>query len=381
MTNPVEIVTITAKSPLFKKGTGEPATSIELINFSFSNGDECGFNVVSQKNLYSIGDSAIYIQPDYCIPETELFSSFHVPYGDPNKSKLGKNGRIRAIKFNFSLKDSSDIIYSNGILLPLSEANIPDNTEDLSPKVGSLAEFLGITKYEEPERFGNGDAKGGFPGFLYKTDEENAANLKSYINRILEAGERIGWTLKIDGSSFTQYFKKGVDGWYTGICSRTMEKKIPDDISLTSDRWVNMSISSGLYERGMQYCQENDRELAFRGEIYGEGVTKGSGNKSNPHSKEKPNLAIFGIDDLSSGYATKLLHPEVECICHFANIPHLGIIEVCPKDYNELVDMTNEIFESYKRDKGWTVEGLVVRTLDSNNLSCKIMNNFYDSRK
>ena len=199
MTNPVEIVIITAKSPLFKKGTGEPATSIELINFSFSNGDECGFNVVSQKDLYSIGDSAIYIQPDYCVPETELFSSFHAPYGDPNKSKLGKNGRIRAIKFNFNLKDSSDTIYSNGILLPLSEANIPDNTED-------LAEFLSITKYEEPERLGNGDAKGGFPSFLYKTDEENAANLKSHINRILEVGERIGWTLKIDGSSFTQYY-------------------------------------------------------------------------------------------------------------------------------------------------------------------------------
>lgn len=39
MTNPVEIVTITNKSPLFKKGTGEPATNIELINFSFENGD------------------------------------------------------------------------------------------------------------------------------------------------------------------------------------------------------------------------------------------------------------------------------------------------------------------------------------------------------
>lgn len=380
MINPVEIVTITAKSPLFKKGTGEPATSIELINFSFSNGDECGFNVVSQKDLYQIGDLAVYIQPDYCVPESELFSSFHAPYGDPNKSKLGKNGRIRAIKFNFNLGNSSDPIYSNGILLPLSEANIPNEVEDLSPGVDSLAEFLNITKYEEPERFGTGNAKGNLPGFLYKTDEENAANLKSHISRVLIAGERIGWTLKIDGSSFTQYFKKGEEGWVTGICSRTLEKKLPEDLSLTSDPWIKLSISSGLYEKGMKYCQDNDRELAFRGEIFGEGL-KGSGNKLNPHSSMKPSLTIFGIDDLASGYATKLLPSEMESICHLLNIPCVSTVEICPRDYDDLVDMANEIFESYRRDKGWTIEGLVVRTLDSNKLSFKIMNNLYDSRK
>ena len=372
MINPVEIVTITAKFSLFKKGTGEPATSIELINFSFSNGDECGFNVVSQKNLYSIGDSAIYIQPDYCVPETELFSSFHAPCGDSSKSKLGKNGRIRAIKFNFNLKDSSDIIYSNGILLPLSEAKITDNIED-------LAEFLSITKYEEPERFDTGDAKGSFPGFLYKTDEENAANLKSYINRVLEEGERVGWTLKVDGSSFTQYFKKNEGEWVTGICSRSLEKKL-EDIEDTSDPWIKLSIASGLYKRGMNYCQQYDRELAFRGEIYGLGL-KGSGNKLNPHSNCKPTLAIFGIDSLETGFATKLLPGEVEFICYWHSINSLPSLEIFPKNYEELVDMTNVIFESYKRDKRGTIEGVVVRTLDNNRLSTKIMNLEYDSKK
>lgn len=373
MTNPVEIVTITNKSSLFKKGTGEPATNIELINFSFANGDECGFSVVSQKDLYQIGDSALYIQPDYCVPDTDLFRSFTAPYGDPNKSKLGKNGRIRAIKFNFNLSDSSDPIYSNGILLPLSEANIPSDVAD-------KAEFLGVTKYEEPERFGTGNAKGNLPGFLYKTDEENAANLKSHINRVLETGERIGWTLKIDGSSFTQYFKKGVDGWTTGICSRTLEKKLPENLNDTSDPWIKLSISSGLYEKGMKYCQENNRELAFRGEIYGEGL-KGSGNKSNPHSTMKPNLAIFGIDDLASGYAIKLLPSEVASICKELDLNYLPTIEVLAKDYDTLVALANSEFNAYKKDRGWIVEGLVVRTLNNNNLSAKIMNSEYDAKK
>ena len=374
MTNSVEIVTITAKSSLFKKGTGEPATNIELINFSFSNGDECGFNVVSQKDLYSIGDSAIYIQPDYCIPKTELFSSFHAPYGDPNKSKLGKNGRIRAIKFNFNLENKSDSIYSNGILLPLLEVDFPVDVNDFS-------EFLSITKYEEPEKFVASDAKGSLPSFLYKTDEENAANLKSYITKILEAGERIGWTLKVDGSSFTQYFKKNEGEWVTGICSRSLEKKL-DDIEDTSDPWIKLSIASELYKRGIDYCQQYDRELAFRGEIYGEGVTKGSGNKINPHSKEKPNLAIFGIDDLTSGYAVRLLSREVEEICKELDLNYLASEEILEVDsYEQLMVRANNLFSYYKETKSQVIEGIVIRTLNNNKLSCKIMNNVYDEKK
>lgn len=372
MTKPVEIVTITRSIPIFKNS--EPANAIEVINFNFQNGDECGFNVVSQKGIYQIGDSAIYIQPDYCLSDTELFKSFTAPNGDPNKSKLGKQNRIKAIKFNFQFEDSSDPIYSNGILLPLSEINLPEDREESF----DIAEFLGITKYEEPEKFKTGNAKGNLPGFLYKTDEENAANLKSHINRVLAGGERIGWTLKIDGSSFTQYFKKTVDGWITGICSRTLEKKIPEDVSSTSDPWITLSISSGLFEKGMKYCQETGKELAFRGEIYGEGL-RGSGNKLNPHSKCRPGLFIYGVDNLESGFATKLLPYEMTEICGILGIPCLSPTLMSAKTYDELIEEAEEIFKYKLRDS--IIEGIVVRTLSSNKLSCKILNNAYDAKK
>jgi RNA ligase (TIGR02306 family) len=380
MTKPVEIVTVTRIIPIFKNS--EPANAIEVINFDFLNGDECGFNVVSQKGIYQVGDKAIYIQPDYCLPDTELFKSFTAPNGNPNKSKLGKQNRIKAIKFNFQFEDSSDPIYSNGILLPLDEVGLP-------PEVGSkpedrdesfdIAEFLGITKYEEPEKFKTGNSKGNLPGFLYKTDEENAANLQSHINRVLAAGERIGWTLKVDGSSFTQYFEKGVDGWTTGICSRLLEKKDVDNQN-SSDPWVSLSHSSALYEKGMKYCQDNNRELAFRAEIYGEGL-KGSGNKLNPHSKLIPNIVVFGIDTLESGFATKLLPMEVEGICKRLEVDYVPYLEIFPKNYDELIEVANKIFENYREQKNWVIEGIVVRTLDSNKLSAKVMNNAYDAKK
>lgn len=380
MTKPVEIVEITSKSSLFKKGTGEAATSIELINFSFFNFEdgqytnECGFNIVSQKDLYSIGDKAIYIQPDYCVPDTEMFSSFIAPGGDPKKSKLGKNGRIRAVKFNFNKENSSDVVYSNGILLPLSDGVLPESTED-------LAEFWGITKYEEPERFGIGNAKGTLPSFMYKTDEENAANLKSHINRVLKEEMVLLWMLKIDGSSYSQYFRIDENGEvYTGVTSRLLEKKGVDDPNSTTDPWIKLSHLSGLYEKGKEYCKRTGRELVFRGEIYGEGL-KGSGNKLNPHSKCKPSLSIFGIDDLQSGFATKLLPYEVEAICEELGLDYVEHGYISVDNYDDLITMANNRFEYYKNEKGWTVEGLVVRSLKSNKLSCKILNDLYDSKK
>lgn len=55
---PVEIVKINKITPIYKEG--QEANSICVVNFSFKNGDECGFNVIAQKGLYQIGDLAVY---------------------------------------------------------------------------------------------------------------------------------------------------------------------------------------------------------------------------------------------------------------------------------------------------------------------------------
>lgn len=374
MTKPVEIVTISRLIPIYKNG--EEASSIEVVNFNFSDGNECGYNVISQKGIYSVGDKAIYIQPDYCLPDTPMFSGFTAPNGDANKSRLGRNNRIRALKFNFNFENSSDPIYSFGILLKATE--VP--TEILESD--DLALALGITKYEEPEKGGVGDAKGSLPYFLYSTDEENCANLKSHINRVLESKVELGYTIKVDGSSFTEYFKKDSEGnWYTGICSRSLEKKITDE---TQDSWVKLAKSSGLYELGMKYCKKHDVELAFRGEIYGQGL-KGSGNKLNPHAKQKQGLILFGVDSLESGFATRIHYDEdhnLFDVCTELNLPYTQF-EYIPSNvdnYDDLVTFAKTVFDEYK-ESGQVIEGIVVRTLYSNDLSCKVMNPEYDSKK
>ena len=425
---PVEIVQIQKLVPIFKDG--QEAQSIQVVNFAFDDGSECAFDLIAQKGLYNIGSSAVYIQPDYCLPiDKELFYSFTQPFGDPKKSKLGKEGRIRAVKFNFQFENGQGPVWSNGILLPIAEVETFLGIQ-ITPQT-DLVSLLGITKYEEPESAGSGLVKGGLPDFLYATDETNQANLKSHIEKIITDKEELVISTKIDGSSFTMYVKKNREDWIYGVCSRGQEKKleqrlvtewkkedaiytkwqepetgtmgwkckendhfvvnsIPNEkdgwIKKTKevkDSWIELAKSSGLLEKGVNFCKENNLELAFRGEIYGQGL-KGSGNNLNPHSKLKQGLILFGIDDLSRGHATRINWSNewnLETICKKLNLDWCQpIVELVPLSYNNLSEICQSIFDDYK-SKGQIIEGVVIRTKNSNNLSCKWMNPEYDSKK
>lgn len=443
MAKAAEIVTITKLVPVFKEGA--EANAIQVAKFSFDGGGECGFNVIAQKGLYEAGSKAVYIQPDYCLADNALFSSFVAPGGDAKKSRLGKQNRIRAIKFNFQFENSSDTIYSNGILMPLSEveAFLQDSDPETycfysdlpSPKayrsifdIEDLATELGVAKYEEPETAGSGLAAGEFPSFMYKTDEPNINNIVDHVKRVIAEGQELGITIKRDGSSHTTYFKKEGGEYKAGVCSRSMEKKM-DQAFVTDyrdadgnvyhryfdkdsmkkgwfcdatsefktdeqvenfeaitkevkDSWVELAKSSGLLERGLAYCQEHGLELAFRGEIVGQGL-KGSGNKVNPDASEKQKLVLFGIDDLSEGYSKRINYSSPHNLRDVAK--ELGI-EYTPahiakfSTYEALCEYCDGIFAKEKSE-GRIIEGVVVRTMYSNALSCKYMNPEYDSKK
>jgi len=438
MVKVVEIVTISELVPVFKEGA--EANAIQVAKFNFDNGGECGFNVIAQKGLYEVGSKAIYIQPDYCLSENELFNSFIAPGGDPKKSRLGKQNRIRAIKFNFSFEGSTDPIYSNGILMPLEEVekflfesdkNYCSYSDMPSPAAYgefNLAEELGVTKYEEPETAGSGLIAGEFPSFMYKTDETNIMNIVDHVKRVISEGQDMGITLKRDGSSHTTYFKV-IDGEYkSGVCSRSQEKKMDqtfvtdyidtdgnnyhryfnketntkgwfcDETSLfktddevaefkpvtkeVKDSWVELAKSSGLLEGGLEYCKTHGVQLAFRGEIIGQGL-KGSGNKVNPDANEKQKLVLFGIDDLSEGFARRINYSSVHNLRDVSNalgIEYTESVVVRPKTFEEFVEICEDIFRTEKV-KGRIIEGVVVRTMYTNDLSCKYMNLEYDSKK
>lgn len=405
----VQIVTIKSFTPIYKDG--EEATNITICNVK-----EHSFDVVVQKGLYQIEDKAVFIQPDYCLSDIPLFTNFIAPQGDVKKSKLGKNNRIKAIKFNF-VDNTGSKVYSNGILMPLSEIlyylyinNI--SYDDINTL--DLDIILGITKYEEPEKLSR-ELKSGLkkaphlPIGMYKTDE---VNIKNVTNLIKYPIELIG-TLKIDGSSCSIYYKSEEE---YGICSRNQEKKLDQKQvigyegfkryyakELNKRGWLHLEsntfydeieiqsveglvpIEDVLYDDFIElgkpildklivYCQEKGKQLVLRGEIAGKNL-KGSGNKNNPHSKLDKAFYLFGIDDYSSGIAVSLSYNEYVSIFTEMNLT------VCPiithKVFNSFKEIKKECQEYFNEN---LVEGIVLRTLDSK-FSCKFMNDEYDEKK
>jgi len=397
--NPVEIVTIKNKIPLYKGE--EKADKIELINL-----EELGFDLIAQKDLYQIGNKAVFIQPDYNLSDIPLFESYIRPNGDESKSMLGKVGgqarRIRAKKFNLSKVPNGDPVYSNGILLPYSE--VVGYTGTVILENVDLTAKLGITKYEEPEYTSKGGMKvvGAmkFPEGIYKTDEENINNLWNHLENKIGYPVNLVGTEKIDGSSITIGIKNG-EGF---ICSRNVNKpltikKVVDYRKPTIWEWIKSVFGIipdlKIYEEvendddfvkyGKPYLNEimkhSMESWILRGELNG-GSLKGSGNKNNPASKEKANIKFFGLDKFENNESVKQSDEEFRGVLNYFSAPPstLQFEKVKTVFTQTFVSKEHLITTCNKYFKENMIEGIVVRSLDSK-FSTKLMNLEYDSKK
>ena len=103
----------------------------------------------------------------------------------------------------------------------------------------------------------------------------------------------------------------------------------------------------------------------------------------NPDSNEKQKLVLFGIDVLSVGFSKRINYSSPHNLRDISKI--LGI-EYTPvfitkfATYEALCEYCDGIFAKEKAE-GRIIEGVVVRTMYTNDLSCKVMNPEYDSRK
>jgi hypothetical protein len=77
----VDLVKIEKIIPIYKNG--EVANAIEVARVQDMDGNSCEFNIIVAKGIYNVGDEVIYIQPDYCVPDNDMFSEYWRPMGDP----------------------------------------------------------------------------------------------------------------------------------------------------------------------------------------------------------------------------------------------------------------------------------------------------------
>ena len=298
-----------------------------------------GWWVVDKKDAHEVGDLVVYCEVDSWIPHT--LAPFLTKPGHYPREYLGVEGeRLRTVKLKGQL--------SQGLLLPLVE----DNSEEGQ----DFSEILGITKWEDTRYMANMDARGNFPDFIPKTDQERVQNLDRTLEKYF--GQSFEVTVKRDGSSLTAF----VNGEESGVCSRNVNLKETEDSAF----WAaanSLSLIPKILSTG--------RNLALQGELMSQKI---QGNYEKVQGIEWNCFDIYDID--TQAY---LLPKERRELCKQLRIPHIKVVEedfvLCHN-----VDQLLEVAEGPGVNPGVKREGLVFKQ-NNGQFSFKAISNEYLFRK
>lgn len=259
-----------------------------------------GWNVVAQKNLYQIGDQVIYFEVDSFLPIRPEFE-FLRKSSYKSDPILGEGFRIKTIKLRGQI--------SQGLLAPMDSYFIWNNKdkmwqypdpgekelEQIGPPVteieggisielgyeyylaetgDDLTEDLGVKLYEKTITAEN--AKGNFPSFLKKTDQERWQNLTDKLDSWKDMSFEV--SEKLDGSSITIYHLNGE----IGVCSRNLEVT-------EESKFYHHAKALGIIEKLKNYGEN----IAVQGEMIGPGI---QGNRYKLATTEIYVFDIWNID-------------------------------------------------------------------------------------
>ena len=252
-----------------------------------------GWWIVSKKGEFVVNELVTYLEIDSFVP-TELAP--FLSKGKEPKEYMGVQGeRLRTVKLKRQV--------SQGLILPLSEY-ILDNVELIEGH--DVTEILGVIKWEAPEEFIPANAKGNFPSFIPKTDQQRVQNLSLEFSQWLTDGSVWQKTEKLDGSSMTVF----VNADNSGVCSRNLEL-LEDE----NNTYWKMTKKYKLIET----LRSTERNLAFQGEIYGMGIN------GNLYGLDDQRFALYAIYDID---AQCYLPPDqayrTALVLGVPHVPHLG---------------------------------------------------------
>ena len=309
-----------------------------------------GWWVVDKKGAYKVGDYAVYFEIDSWMPHH--LAPFLTKEGKQPKEYLGIKGeRLKTAKLRGQL--------SQGLLLPLdnNENGILDMYRDsiyTIPEEGyDLTSLLGIVKWEDTRYMNDSNAKGSFPSFIPKTDQERVQNILRSIENW--KGMSFEVTVKRDGSSMTAF----VNGDDEGVCSRNMLLRETD-----SSAFWHAARSLNLLEK----IRSTGRNLAFQGELLSQKI---QGNYEKVSSVEWNCFDVWDIDNRQY-----LLPKERQDLCESLGIPHIKIID---KEFilDHTVDQLLEMAEGPGINPGVQREGLVFKANTGHGISFKAVSNSY----
>lgn len=317
--------------------------------------------MVVKKDEFKLGDLSVYCEIDSLLPEKPEFEFLR-----------NKKFRIKTIKMRG--------VISQGIVFPLSilvNKYILDNVQ-----IGQdVTEALGITKYEPPiSPQLMGMAKGNFPIFIPKTDEER---LQSRIKLLDEMKEKECYiTQKEDGTSFTAYhivvnnMEIPEQHQYVGVCSRNMELKNESFPGSDLNIYWKIAKQYNVEESLKEFYRKTGRNIAVQGEICGSGIQKNRlGLSTNTHQ-----LHLFNIFDIDNHKYVD--YDEFINICNILELPHVEVIYtgVFNFDLEQLLKLSEGKYKGTHNER----EGIVIRPIKEEfsdtlqgRLSFKVINNLF----
>lgn len=237
-----------------------------------------GWWVVVKKGEFKPGDKVVYCEIDSLLPERPEFeflrpSSFKPARTDETGAVIPAGFRIKTIKLRGQV--------SQGICFPLSILPPGAPTDEGA----DVTDVLGVRKWEPPLPVGmGGRVKGGFPGFLPKTDETRVQVLEPVLQR--HRGKTFYVTEKLDGTSFTAFLK---DGEF-GICSRNLWLDETDETNIL----VRVARRLGLEAKLRAVAAARGFQPAVQAEVIGPGVQK------NKYELKEVTLRVFNVLDIGT---------------------------------------------------------------------------------
>lgn len=233
-----------------------------------------GWWVVAKKGEFKTGDKVVYCEIDSLLPERAEFEFLRASSFKP--AQLSATGeqilpagfRIKTVKLRGQV--------SQGICFPLSLLPTGAPTEEGA----DVTELLQLAKWEPPVPIGmGGKVKGGFPGFLPKTDETRVQLLEQLLLR--QRGKTFYVTEKLDGTSFSAFLRQGE----FGICSRNLWMDETDESNLLA----RVARSLRLEEKLRAARERLGFDVGIQAEVIGPGIQK------NKYELPAVTLYVFNV--------------------------------------------------------------------------------------
>lgn len=324
-----------------------------------------GWWSVVKKGEYAVGNKVIFCEVDSFVP-TEI-APFLTKTGHEAKTHQGVTGeRLRTVKLRGQL--------SQGLILPISimgdefykdrsnrglkncwVKTVGSSTRGATDEVGAdVSQYLGIIKYELQE-LKQADAKGTFPVFIPKTDQERIQNC---YKEVAEAFKTDSWFVeeKVEGQSSTIYFNQGE----FGVASRNLELKDSDNTFWNTARKYNLP--EKLVSLG--------RNIAIQSEQCGPGIS------GNVYGFTEYLLFVFDIFDIDKQeYFDVKERNEIAKQLGLTVVPYLFTYTNQPINLDQILDLADG--KSVLGNTGTLREGLVWRKIGEQRCTFKSVSNKY----